>query len=158
VRVIGNDFCEEAGLGVPNLLDTQLGGRAGGRVSLESRLDVWRLQHQLFYPCGTPFWASESGVLFPCGFFCFPDELNRSFSFEGTFILNYTCISMMDAGKLACHFNCSMLYSSQSHTHVTTTVNIVTKLSRSSSEVLLLLPVRGDDHEARYDSADGPPR
>jgi len=99
--VIGRDFCEEVGLGVPDLLDGRFGGRTGGRMSLESRLDVWRLQHQLFYPCGTPlaFWASdELGVLLPCPFFCFPDELNRSFSFERAFILNYTCISMMDVG------------------------------------------------------------
>jgi hypothetical protein len=100
VRVIGRDFCEEAGLGVPNLLDGRLGGRIGRRVSLESRLDVRPLQHQpLFYLCGTPFWASESGVLHPCPFFCFPDELNRSFSFERAFISNYTCISVMDVGK-----------------------------------------------------------
>jgi hypothetical protein len=51
------------------------------------------------YLCGTPFWTSESGVLFPCPFFCLPDEPNRSFSFEGTFISNYNCISMMDVGK-----------------------------------------------------------
>jgi len=97
--VIVRDFCEEVGLDVPNLLDGRLGGRTSRRVSLESRLDVRRLQHQLFYLCETPFWASdESGVLLPCPFFCFPDELNRSFSFERAFILNYTCISMMDVG------------------------------------------------------------
>jgi hypothetical protein len=99
VRVIGNDFCEEAGLGVPNVLDTRLRGRAGGRVSLESPLDVQRLQCQPFYLRETPFWDSGSGVLFPCAFFCFPDELNRSFSFEKDFILNYVCMSMMDVGK-----------------------------------------------------------
>ena len=94
MRVIGG---EEAGWGVPDLLDARLGGRNGGRGSLESWLDVRRLQHQVLYLCGTPFWAS--GVLLPCPFFCFPDELNRSFSFERAFILNYTCISTMDVSK-----------------------------------------------------------
>ena len=35
--VIGNDFCEEAGLGVRGLLDALLGGR---RLSIESRSAV----------------------------------------------------------------------------------------------------------------------
>jgi hypothetical protein len=43
VQVIGKYFCKEAELGVPNMLDTWLGGRAGGRVSLESWLDVQQL-------------------------------------------------------------------------------------------------------------------
>jgi len=38
---------EEAEWGVPGLLDARLGGRNGGRGSLESWLDVQRLQHQV---------------------------------------------------------------------------------------------------------------
>ena len=37
MRVIGKDFCEEAGLGVRGLLDARLGGR---RLRIESRSAV----------------------------------------------------------------------------------------------------------------------
>ena len=41
MRVIGKDFCEEAGLGVECLLDAWLGERSGtGRLNIESRSAV----------------------------------------------------------------------------------------------------------------------
>ena len=40
MRVIGKDFCEEAGLGVQDLLDGRLGERTGRRLSIKSRSAV----------------------------------------------------------------------------------------------------------------------
>ena len=110
MRAIDSDFWEEVGVGCMTWRE-----RTVGRVSLESRLDLCRLQHQPPLPLGNYINILEPSTELCCDFFCFPDEPNRSFSFEGIFILNYTCISISILVKLflALSRACTRLYNPQ---------------------------------------------